>query len=63
MSAREVLFDLPGAQGWAMLCWAIECNEWSSPDRVGPGYVGQEVERLKSMKSEVRSPKSGRGRI
>jgi len=54
MSAREVLFDLPGAQGWAMISWATECNEWGGIERVGLGYVGMEAERLR----KVRSPKS-----
>lgn len=42
--------ELSGSQGWAYYSWAIEnrATVWGSNiERVGKGYVGQEVQRLK----------------
>jgi len=45
--SREYVEDyLPLDQGWAFLAAAIESDSWLVVKRVGPGYVGQEMENI-----------------
>ena len=39
--------ELPLAQGFALVAWCEENNGIAPVDRLGPGYVAQEVERIK----------------
>lgn len=43
-----------------MISWSIESSEWSAPDRVGPGYVAQEVLRLKSQITNLKPKRRSR---
>ncbi len=43
---RAVLYELPMAQGWALLNVATEQSGWPGYDRISDGYVAQEMDRL-----------------
>lgn len=46
-SLEYVIEVLPLAQGFALLAWNCEANPWVKLERVGPGYIGQDGDRLK----------------
>lgn len=50
LTRHEVLYRLPGCQGWAMYAWAIENNGWSDVDRDSDGYIAQEIQRRRRAK-------------
>lgn len=39
--------ELPMIQGFALLAHAAEHNPWVPLDRVTPGYIKQEIQRLR----------------
>ena len=47
MSRREILYELPSAQGWALIAWTVENNGVCEMELAGPGYIGQEAGRRK----------------
>jgi hypothetical protein len=47
-SREDVLNDLPLAQGFAFAAWAVENNPMAGCERTGPGYVAQEIARLRA---------------
>lgn len=46
LSRENVLYELPEAEGRAMIAWAAE-NNGVKLDRCTPGYVAQEIEKRK----------------
>jgi hypothetical protein len=47
------MHDLPLIQGFAYCAWAVENNSFASAERIGPGYVGQEVARLQAGEAQA----------
>ena len=47
------MHDLPLAQGFAFAAWAIENNGLVATERVGRGYLGQELENVRRRNSKT----------
>jgi hypothetical protein len=45
LSDHEVRDELPLCQGFALIAWSIENNGVCEVERLGPGYIGLEIER------------------
>jgi hypothetical protein len=41
------MHDLPLNQGFAMIAWAVENDTMAPAQRVGLGYLGQELELIR----------------
>ena len=51
-SREYVLFDLDMIEGWVWLNLATESDPWISVERTSPGYIAQEIERLKTCQAK-----------
>ena len=49
-----VMDTLPMAQGWALIAWQSENNPWAAVERIGPGYIAQEISRRFVQIGEIR---------
>lgn len=47
------MHDLPIAQGFAFAAWAIENNGLVAAERIGRGYLGQELDNVRSRNSQT----------
>lgn len=47
--------ELPMIQGFAFLAHAAEHNAWVPLDRVTPGYIKQEIQRLQSTAENAKN--------
>jgi hypothetical protein len=43
---RFVMDELPMCQGFALIAWIVESNEWVRLERATPGYIAQEVNKV-----------------
>ncbi|HOC55132.1 MAG TPA: hypothetical protein PKI20_05900 [Verrucomicrobiota bacterium] len=41
MTRREILFQLPSVQGWALYSWSVLHNEVAEVQLAEPGYIAQ----------------------
>jgi hypothetical protein len=44
-SLEYVLDELPMARGWALAAWRVENNPWVPVERIGSGYIAQDIEQ------------------